>query len=84
MRDSVPSRDIQPFVMYCDNGKPRSSLLIESTDYDIPAGQYGCRGYVFNLIQDCHLELARCNCCKKDSSNQQYKQPIDWKCYYTC
>ena len=26
------ARDIPPFVMYCDNGKPRSSLLIESTD----------------------------------------------------
>ena len=25
-------RDICPFVMYCVNGKPRSSLLIESTD----------------------------------------------------
>ena len=25
-------RDIRPFVMYCVNGKPRSSLLIESTD----------------------------------------------------
>ena len=33
MRDSVPiARDILPFVMYCVNGKPRSSLLIESTD----------------------------------------------------
>ena len=26
------ARDILPFVMYCVNGKPRSSLLIESTD----------------------------------------------------
>ena len=26
------ARDIHPFVMYCVNGKPRSSLLIESTD----------------------------------------------------
>ena len=24
-----PARDIPPFVMYCVNGKPRSSLLIE-------------------------------------------------------
>ena len=24
--------DIPPFVMYCVNGKPRSSLFIESTD----------------------------------------------------
>ena len=30
------SRDIRPFVMYCVNGKPRSSLLIESTDSMIP------------------------------------------------
>ena len=27
-----PARDIHPFVMYCVNGKPRSSLLIGSTD----------------------------------------------------
>ena len=27
-----PPRDIHLFVMYCVNGKPRSSLLIESTD----------------------------------------------------
>ena len=27
-----PPRDIRPFVMYCVNEKPRSSLLIESTD----------------------------------------------------
>ena len=27
-----PPRDIRPFVMYCVNGKPRSSLLIEPTD----------------------------------------------------
>ena len=26
------ARDIRPFVMYRVNGKPRSSLLIESTD----------------------------------------------------
>ena len=26
------ARDIRPFVMYCVNGKLRSSLLIESTD----------------------------------------------------
>ena len=26
------ARDIRPFVMYCVNGKPRSSQLIESTD----------------------------------------------------
>ena len=32
MREVYPPRDIPPFVMYCVNGKPRSSLLIESTD----------------------------------------------------
>ena len=26
------ARDISQFVMYCVNGKPRSSLFIESTD----------------------------------------------------
>ena len=31
-----PARDIRPFVMCCVNGKPRSSLLIESTDSMIP------------------------------------------------
>ena len=31
-----PAQDIPPFVMYCVNGKPRSSLLIESTDSMIP------------------------------------------------
>ena len=25
-----PPRDIRPFVMYCVNGKPRSSLLIKT------------------------------------------------------
>ena len=29
---SFLGRSIRPFVMYCVNGKPRSSLLIESTD----------------------------------------------------
>ena len=32
MHDSVPTTRYSPFVMYCVNGKPRSSLLIESTD----------------------------------------------------
>ena len=37
MRDSVPNlaRDICRFVRYCVNGKPRSFLLIESTDSTI-------------------------------------------------
>ena len=29
------ARDIRPFVMYCVNGKPRSSLLIVYRLYDI-------------------------------------------------
>ena len=45
MHDSVPARDIRPFVMYCVNGKPRSSLLIESTDSMI---------YIFVFMAD-HL-----------------------------
>ena len=32
MRDSVPSLRYSAFVMYCVNGKPHSSILIESTD----------------------------------------------------
>ena len=32
MRDSVPSARYSPFVMQYVNGKPRSSLFIESTD----------------------------------------------------
>ena len=49
-----PPRDIRLFVMYCVNGKPRSSLLIESTDsmmiimvfflflFDLCFKNYGC------------------------------------------
>ena len=36
-----PARDIRPFIMYYVNGKPRSSLLIESTDSMIQPGK--CR-----------------------------------------
>ena len=32
MRNVFLARDIPQFVMYCVNGKPRSSLFIESTD----------------------------------------------------
>ena len=32
MREVFLALDIPPFVMYCVNGKPRSSLFIESTD----------------------------------------------------
>ena len=40
-----PPRDIRPFVMYCVNGKPRSSLLIESTDSMIYI-------YIYNCLRD--------------------------------
>ena len=33
------ARDIAPFVMYCVNGKPCSSLLTESTDSMIMHGK---------------------------------------------
>ena len=36
------ARDIRPFVMYYVNGKPRSSLLIESTDSMIPCMRIAC------------------------------------------
>ena len=42
-----PPRDIRPFVMYCVNGKPRSSLLIESTDSMILFNSYV---YYYTLI----------------------------------
>ena len=39
MRDSVYlAQDIPPFVMYCVNGKPRSSLLNDSYDIDDEEG----------------------------------------------
>ena len=40
------ARDIPPFVMYCVNGKPRSSLLIESTDSMIDVMTTQTIGYV--------------------------------------
>ena len=41
-----PPRDIRPFVMYCVNGKPRSSLLIESTDSMIRVFRAAVNTYV--------------------------------------
>ena len=54
MRDSVPSRDIPAFVMYCVYGASRSYLFIESTDsviyisgaHEPPVGQQGASNYV--------------------------------------
>ena len=42
MRDSVTTRDIPAFVMYCVNGESGSSLLIESTDSMIWGYIYKC------------------------------------------
>ena len=44
------ARDIRPFVMYCVNGKPRSSLLIESTDSMIEL-QVGSRNREYNVTE---------------------------------
>ena len=51
------ARDIRPFVMYCVNGKPRSSLLIESTDSMIIAVELSVFCLVFktqpgNIMQN--------------------------------
>ena len=57
------ARDIRPFVMYCINGKPRSSLLIESTDsmiyfsvsvcnVQLPFGRSSCYFAVQSLCSD--------------------------------
>ena len=50
-----PARDIRPFVMYCVNGKPRSSLLIESTDSMILILQWTYRDSV--LSSDARLHV---------------------------
>ena len=44
--------DIPPFVMYCVNGKPRSSLFVESTDSMINE-EYDYMGTVGALIMRC-------------------------------
>ena len=52
-----PPRDIRPFVMYCVNGKPRSSLLIESTDSmiiwqdkDVQSELFACIGFILQQL----------------------------------
>ena len=49
-----PPRDIRPFVMYCVNGKRRSSLLIESTDSMIlflfSSGPIAIVSYLLTLV----------------------------------
>ena len=42
--------DIPPFVMYCVNGKPRSSLFIESTDSMIESTDSMIYIYIFIYI----------------------------------
>ena len=44
-----PARDIRPFVMYCVNGKPRSSLFIESTDSMISNAQVEALDIIYNI-----------------------------------
>ena len=50
------ARDIRPFVMYCVNGKPHSSLLIESTDRIIMLPGLG-PGSVLCMIRESHVIL---------------------------
>ena len=52
-----PARDIRPFVMYCVNGKPRSSLLIESTDSMILILQWTYRDSVLSSDARLHVEF---------------------------
>ena len=76
-----PPRDIRPFVMYCVNGKPRSSLLIESTDSminsdkcgivaEIHCAKYGCLARVAESINLQLIDRARLtqdpNACAQD------------------
>ena len=44
------ARDIPQFVMYCVNGKPRSSLFIESTDSMIKWTKYFLGRIVAGLL----------------------------------
>ena len=50
---------------------------------NLPQGKYGCTEHVIKLPQDCHLlsvlDVIDFN---KDSDNQHFKQPTDWKYYY--
>ena len=58
-----PPRDIRPFVMYCVNGKPRSSLLIESTDSMIiesnSVSQQGDAPGYFKIVLFFYLSVIR-------------------------
>ena len=47
-----PARDIRPFVMYYVNGKPRSSLLIESTDSVIESMTIDSKIYKYSENSD--------------------------------
>ena len=47
------ARDIPQFVMYCVNGKPRSSLFIESTDSMITL-------HVYVLVNICTMPEVTC------------------------
>ena len=54
-----PTRDIPQFVMYCVNGKPRSSLFIESTDSMI-------------YIYICLSRFCACAAHAQDNNNNNY------------
>ena len=57
------ARDIPQFVMYCVNGKPRSSLFIESTDSMIVC----VRRVQYNAVL-CHVSLVRVMLCPYSST----------------
>ena len=78
------ARDIRPFVMYCVNGKPRSSLLIESTDSMISLVReaFKIRGAKY-IIVDMHgnghwsLEFALSTACVSVSESKL----VEWTEY---
>ena len=51
------ARDIPPFVMYCVNGKPRSSLLIESTDSMIHVCMGVWKCVSMDLWRYCYMDV---------------------------
>ena len=50
------ARDIPQFVMYCVNGKPRSSLFIESTDSMIHMHRISGRIALSYLFKVCDVQ----------------------------
>ena len=60
------ARDIPLFVMYCVNGKPRSSLLIESTDSMIYQLYDKVRGSYYILVFCDLLEEVKIKVCVRE------------------